>query len=304
MTIIQFEYFLAVVNNGSFSAASEQCFVSQPALSRQISMLEEELGVLLINRNSRPLVPTAAGEAMLPLVRETVGMFYGTRERINDMRGDLSGKIKIGVIPTISPYLMPKFIARFAQRCPNVKFDVVDMHTADIIDALSRDMIDIAILSGGQSEVKIKEEQLFEDRLLMYVSRENELYGRSAIEVDDIDVRKLLILSQGNCLRNQVLKLCRRRREVELQYDFMNCSLETLMHTADEIGGTTIVPGMAVGYISAERRDQIIPFASKRANRSITMAVGHTCVREALVVALRTSILEAYAQLMPAEFLI
>jgi len=301
MTIVQLEYLLAVVNHGSYSLAAQHCFASQSALSRQIGLLEEELDVMLLDRGSRPILPTEAGFAFLESAKETVARFYEAKSRISDIKGQLSGKVRIAAIPTISPYLIPGLVTHFSERCPDVKFDIMDMHTADMVEALNRDVIDIGILAGGQSEVKIRETELFDDRLLMYVARGNKLYGRRTVVEEDIDVRTLLILSQGNCLRNQTLKLCQHRRSVELQYDFLRCSLETLMHTADRIDGTTIIPAMAVGYISEERRHQIVPFESKRAVRKIAMAVGRTFMRDSLVDAVRESVVAAHEELRVSE---
>jgi LysR family hydrogen peroxide-inducible transcriptional activator len=305
MTIVQLEYLLAVANHGSFSTAAEYCFVTQPSLSTQIANLESELGVTLLDRGSRPIVPTEAGQAVLEQARVTIAAFYNTKERVSAMKGELSGRLRLGVIPTISPYLMPGFVTRFIKKYPDVRLDIYDMHTSDIVDALSRDVIDIAILSGGQSEVKIRETELFDDKLYVYVSPENELYGRREILVEDIDVKKLLLLSEGNCLRNQVLKLCRARKEIDAPFTFINGSLENLMRTVDRTSGLTIIPAMAVGHIPEERRRQIIPFGRVGARRAITMAVAPTYIRESLVAAVRESVMAVVREEFAlAEFLI
>ncbi|MDR2937263.1 MAG: LysR family transcriptional regulator [Rikenellaceae bacterium] len=291
MTIVQLEYLLAVANHGSFSTAAEYCFVTQPSLSTQISNLENELGVILLDRGTKPIVPTEVGQAVLEQAKLTIAAFYNTKERVSSMRGELSGKLRLGVIPTISPYLMPGFVTRFIKKHPDVKFDIYDMHTSDIVDALSRDVIDVAILSGGQSEVKIKETELFDDKLYVYVSPENELYGRREILGEEIDVKKLLLLSEGNCLRNQVLKLCRAKKDIDSPFNFINGSLENLMYTVDRTSGITIIPAMAVGHIPEDRRRQIIPFGRAGAKRKITMAVAPTYVRESLVSAVRESVM-------------
>lgn len=305
MTIIQLEYFMAVANHGSFSAAAEYCFVTQPTLSAQILNLEEELGVMLFDRNSRPIVVTEAGKVVLEQARKVVAAFYGTREQINNLKGDVSGKLRLGVIPTISPYLMPPFVAEFRKRFPDVKITIHDMFTSDLIDNLNRDMIDIAIMSGGESPVKIKEIDLFDDKLYLYVSPQNELFQRTTpIAIDEIDVSKLLILTNGNCLRNQTLKLCEARRQINPDYDFVASSMETLMRAADIMGGITIIPGMSIGYIPEEKLRQIKPFARVNARRKITMAVGHTFVKEAVVDAVKESIMTVRESFTMAEFLI
>lgn len=305
MTIVQLEYFLAVANHGGFSTAAEHCFVTTAALSMQVANLENELGVILLDRGSKPIGPTEVGRAFLEQAKEAVAAFYKAREKVNLLKGELSGKLRIGVIPTVSPYLMPGFVTRFARRCPNVKFDIYDMFTADLIDALGRDQIDIAILSGGQSPIRIREEKLFDDKLYMYVSPENELYGRKEILIEDIDVKKLLILSVGNCLRNQALKLCKARKEIDPQFNFVGSSLENLMRTADLTGGTTIIPGMAVGTIPEERRDRIIPFGRVKAKREITMAVAPTYIKESLADVVKKTVMAVVEEEFTlSEFLI
>ena len=292
MTIIQLEYFLAVVNHGSFSTAAEYSFVTQPSLSMQISNLEDELGVILLDRSSKPIVPTEAGRVVLEQAREAVSAFYGTKEKVNDLKGVVSGRLRLGVIPTVSPYLMPWFIPEFLKRYPKVELEIRDMFTADLIEALNRDTIDIAILSGG-IDMKIRETPLFDDKLYVYVSPKNHLYHQDSILIQEIDVRQLLILSEGNCLRNQILTLCKARKKIKLAYNFANCSLETLMNTVDATAMLTIIPGMAIEYIPEEKRKQIKPFGKVNAHRKITMAVGRTYVKDSLVRAVRESVLAA-----------
>jgi LysR family hydrogen peroxide-inducible transcriptional activator len=292
MTISQLEYFLAVVNHGSFSTAAEYCFITQPSLSTQIGHLEDEVGMILLDRGSKPIVPTEAGRVLLEQAREAVSAFYATKEKLNDLRDNISGKLRLGVIPTVSPYLMPWFVLEFLKRYPKVTIEVRDMFTAELIEALNRDTIDIAILSGG-IDMKIRETELFKDKLYVYVSPKNTLYNKESVFIREIDVRQLLILSEGNCLRNQILTLCKARRKIKSTYNFANCSLETLMHMVDASAALTIIPGMAIEYIPEEKRKQIKPFAGVDAHRKITMAAGRTYARQALVEAVRESVLAA-----------
>jgi len=305
MTIVQLEYFLATVIHGNFSTAAERCFVTVSSLHAQVSNLEHELGVILLDRSQKPIVPTETGAVFLEQAKEAIIAFYKTREKIADITGKLSGKLRIGVIPTISPYLIPVFIPRFIKKYPNIKVSIHDMYTADLVEALAHDKIDIGILSGGQSEVKIRETALFDDKLYMYVSPENELYGRKEVLIEDIDVEKLLILARGNCLRNQTLKLCEKRKEIDPPFDFVSGSLENLMWTADQIAGTTIIPGMAIHSIPENKRDQIIPFGRVDAKRKITMAVAPTFVKESLANIVKDMIVEiAKEEFALSEFLI
>lgn len=305
MTIVQLEYFLAVAAHGSFATAAENCFVTAPALSMQISALEAEMGVPLLDRTKKPIVATEAGEAFLEQARKTIVQFSKTREAIGSVKGRLSGNLRIGVVPTITPYLIPHFVPLFSRRCPDVRLRVSDMYTADMVDALARDRIDIGVMLGGRSEVKIRETELFDDRLYMYVAPKNRLFGKEKISIRDVDIDKLLILSEGVCLRNQTLELCQARRAANPPFDFVRCSLETLMQTAENTAGTTIVPSMAIQSIPEERRDRIIPFDVPNARRRITMAVSPTFAREKLVEVVRRTILDvAEERLALSDFLL
>jgi LysR family hydrogen peroxide-inducible transcriptional activator len=303
MTIIQLEYFLAVVNYGSFSTAAKNCFVTQPSLSMQISNLEDELGAPLLDRNSKPIAPTEVGEIVLGQAKEAIASFYSVKERVNELRKDVSGKLRLGVIPTISPFLMPKFVPEFAKKFPRIELDIRDMYTSEIIDSLNRDMIDIALLSGGY-QVKIKEIRLFYEKLYFYVSPKSELYNRSKILIEEVDISQLLLLTEGNFLRNPVMKLSSlQQKKAKPRYNFVNCSLETLMHMVDATSAITIIPGMAIDYVPEEKRKQIKPFAKANAQRKISIAVGHTFAKESLVNAVKESLISV-SNMGAAEFLI
>lgn len=130
MTIIQLEYLLAVANCGSFSLAAEHCFVTQPSLSMQVKALEEELGVVLLDRSKKPVIPTEAGEVVLDRARETLRAYNNIRESVAELKGETSGKLRLGVIPTIAPYLLHKFIPDFVRDYPKVELEISEMVTS------------------------------------------------------------------------------------------------------------------------------------------------------------------------------
>lgn len=297
MTIIQLEYLLAVANYGSFSLASEKCFVTQPSLSMQVKNLEEELGVVLLDRSRKPVIPTDAGEVVIRQAREAIKSFRMVRESISDLRGEVAGVLRLGVIPTIAPYLLHRFIPGFAKNYPNVELQIREMKTADIIRALGHDMLDAAILAGGTSPEGIQEEELFNDRFYAYVSTNHPLFERGNIRIEDIDVRRLLLLSEGNCLRDQVIELCQAQKSLQRQYSFESGSLETLMRIVDNTPNLmTIVPEMIVGYIGEEHRPQLKTLAKGATSRKITIAVRRTYVKRSLIAALKESILAVSAE--------
>ena len=292
MTIIQLEYLLAVANYGSFSLAAEKCFVTQPSLSMQVKNLEEELGVIVLDRSKKPVLPTDAGLAVIRQAKEAVQAFAMVREVVSDLQNEISGTVRLGVIPTIAPYLLHRFIPDFVRKCPKVELQIREMMTGDIIRALDRDMLDAAIMAGGTSPEGIREEELFNDRFFAYVSTDHPLCQRSNIRIEDIDVRHLLLLSEGNCLRDQVIELCQAQKNIARQYSFESGSLETLMRIVDNTPNLiTIIPEMVADYIDEKHRPQVKTLAKGAASRKITIAVRRTYVKRSLIDALKESVM-------------
>ena len=292
MTIIQLEYLLAVANCGSFSQAAEHCFVTQPSLSMQIKALEEELGVVLLDRSKKPVIPTQAGEIVLAQARETITAYNYIKEAVAEFKGETAGKLRLGVIPTIAPYLLHKFIPDFARNYPRVELEISEMVTADIVEALRRDRLDAALVASGTCGDGILEQELFNDRFFVYVSPENPLYERQNIRIEDIDLKDLVILSPGNCMRDQIIELCQARRNMPAHYSFESGSLETLMRIVDCTACLTIVPEMAVEYIPADRRDRLKTLAKGATSRKIAVAVRRTYVKNSIIRALTQTILD------------
>ena len=234
MTIIQLEYLLAVANCGSFSLAAEHCFVTQPSLSMQVKALEEELGVVLLDRSKKPVIPTEAGEVVLDRARETLRAYNNIRESVAELKGETSGKLRLGVI---------------------------------------------------------LEQELFNDRFFAYVSPENPLYERQNIRIEDIDLKDLVILSAGNCMRDQIIELCQAKRDMPSHYSFESGSLDTLMRIVDCTSCLTIIPEMAIEYIPADHHDRLKMLAKGATSRKIAVAVRRTYVKSSIIKALTDTIM-------------
>ena len=292
MTIVQLEYLLAVANRGSFSNAAEQCFVTQPSLSMQIKNLEEELGVVLLDRTKKPVIPTEAGEIVIKNAREAIKAYNYIKESVNELKGEISGTLRLGVIPTVAPYLLHKFIPGFINKYPKVELEIREMETSHICRALEKDSLDAALLAGGTTPDGIMEFELFSDRFNVYVSPSNDLYERSNIRIEDIDPKYLILLTQGHCLRDQVLELCNGKNGGHNRYNFECGSLDTIMHIVDCTNCLTIIPEMATEFIPAERRGQMKPLAKGAVSRKISLAVRRTYVKHSIISALRDSVMD------------
>jgi LysR family hydrogen peroxide-inducible transcriptional activator len=293
MTIIQLEYLLAVANCGSFSLAAQQSFVTQPSLSMQIKALEEELGVILLDRTKKPVIPTEAGEVVIRNAREAIKSYNYVRESVNELKGEISGTLRLGVIPTVGPYLLHRFIPAFMKKYPKIELNVFEMETEPVVAALQRDALDAALLSSGTTPDGIMEYELFSDRFHLYVAPSSDLYERANVRIEDIDMRSLILLSQGHCLRDQVLELCQAHRAAHSRYNFESGSLETLIRIVDCTNCVTVIPEMATHFIPESRRGQIKTLAKGATSRKIALAVRRTYVKHSIISALRDSVIDS-----------
>jgi LysR family hydrogen peroxide-inducible transcriptional activator len=297
MTIIQLQYLIEVANCGSFSAAADHCFVTQPSLSMQIKALEDELGVILLDRSKKPVIPTEAGAVVIAQAQETLRSYNYIRESIAELKGVTAGKLRLGVIPTIAPYLLHKFIPTFVKKYPKVELEIREMVTADVIEALSHDRIDAALVASGTCGEGVVEHDLFSDRFYAYVSPSNPLYERSNVRFEDIDLKDLILLSKGNCMRDQIMELCLARRDMPTHYYFESGSLDTLMRIVNCTSSMTIIPEMALEYIPADRKSQVKMLAKGATSRRIAMVVRRTYVKNSIVKALEQTILDCAGSL-------
>ena len=280
MTIVQLEYLLAVVNFGSFSLAAERSFVTQPSLSMQIKNLEEELGVVLLDRSKKPVILTQAGEVVAERARDVVKMFNSVYEDV----------LRLGVIPTVAPYLLPRMVQDFAGRCPDVHLEIKEMITPQIVRAMEHDEIDAAILAGGTCPEGITEDCIFDDKFYAYLSPGHRLFERSNIRLEDLDLKEMLLLSEGHCFRDQILDLCPSKGGAHASYYFESGSLETLMRIVDNTEFMTIIPEMAVPYVPQEHAAQVKPLAKGAVSRKIAVAVRRTYVKDSIVKVLKESV--------------
>lgn len=294
MTIVQLEYLLAVANHGSFSLASEYCFVTQPSLSSQVKNLENELGVILLNRNDKPITLTDAGRVVVEKANKAIGCFYNIADSVNEMKNKVKGILRLGVIPSIAPYLLHKFLPSFISKYPDVNIEVREMFTRDIEAALKTGEVDMGLLAAGfTSSEYIVEDVLFNDKLLLYHSVGSIHDNQSEVHIVDIDLNSLILLPDGHCLRTQVLDLCNAKNKKSDKISFESGSLETISRIVDTIGGVTIIPQMAVELMSEDRRKQLKPFSPIiNARREIALAVSVNFYKRSIYNAIREEIIE------------
>ena len=212
MTFVQLEYIIAVDTCRHFAKAAAQCFVTQPSLSMQIQKLEEELGLKLFDRSKQPVVPTEAGAAVIEQARKIIAENNVIHEIVQQKKGIITGTLHIGIIPTLAPYLLPLFIQQFIKKYPLVKLIVTELTTELIVSRLKEGRMDVGILVTPLDEKGIKEEPLFYEEMVAYVSKKDKAYKKIYILPQDIDPAKVWLLEEGHCFRSQIINLCELRK--------------------------------------------------------------------------------------------
>ncbi|QHS63207.1 hydrogen peroxide-inducible genes activator [Chitinophaga agri] len=292
MTIVQFEYIVAVDTYRSFNLAAKNCFVTQPTLSMQIQKLEDALGVKIFNRSKSPVTPTELGIEIIAQARTLLAEYQKIQDLVSDRNKELSGELKIGIIPTVAPYIVPKIITRFIEQYPAVKLVVWEQNTEQIMQQLKLGLIDCGIVSTPLHDAQLKETPLFYENFVAYVSDESQLARKKKLKPEDINVEELWILNDGHCMRDQVLNICQHRKTTRgsQHYEYNTGSIETLKRMVDENNGATILPELALNDLSAEQQQKLRYFHSPEPAREIGMVTMKNFVKRRMIEALKTEI--------------
>lgn len=295
MTFVQLEYIVALDTFRHFAKAAAFCHVTQPTLSMQIQKLEEELDIKIFDRSKQPVIPTETGLTIIEQAKHILHGKQAITETIHLKKGTLVGELKIGIIPTIAPYLLPLFVHNFTKKYPAVKLMVNELTTDLIISRLRENRIDAGILATPLQESGITEEVLFYEELMAYVARKNTAYQKKFVLTKDIDPEKLWLLEEGHCFRSQIINLCELRRasEESRHFEYEAGSFETLRRLVDVNDGITILPEMATLDFSAAQQQRIRHFKHPAPVREVSIVLHRNLVKKRLIEALKTVIIEA-----------
>jgi len=290
------EYIVAVDIYGNFSEAASHCFVTQPTLSMQIQKLEDELGVLIFDRSRHPVITTEVGEKIIKQARIILKQKDELHSVVENETGDFGGRLRIGVIPTVSPYLLPMVLKSFTEKYPDVELVINELLTNEIVSALNKDKVDIGILALPLNHSGIVEETLYNEPFIAYIPKTHRLYKKESITVDDIDVEELLLLQEGHCFRDQALKIC-KSSERELcnkssKVLFESGNLDTLKKLVENNFGITLLPYLAIQYITDVNQQKLIrKFPHPAPKREIGLVYNKTVSKLYLVKTLKAEIL-------------
>ncbi|GAB3920380.1 hydrogen peroxide-inducible genes activator [Mucilaginibacter myungsuensis] len=294
MTLVQLEYAVAVDTYRNFVQAAEKCFVTQPTLSMQLQKLEDNLGVKLFDRSKQPVVPTEIGEEIIAQARILLAENQKIREIVSDRQKELSGELKIGIIPTVAPYLLPRIITKFIEKYPLVKLVVWEQTTEQIIQQLKLGLIDCGLLSTPLHEAGLTEIPVFYENFVAYTSKSSKLNKKKNISPEDIDLEEIWILNEGHCMREQVLNICQRRRSTQnfQHFEYNTGSVETLKRMVDQNNGATILPELALSELSEKQLDRVRYFKSPEPAREVSLVIQRNFLKRRMIEALKNEIID------------
>jgi len=303
MTITQLEYIVAVDTYRSFVLGADKCFVTQPTLSMQVQKLEDTLGVKIFDRSKQPVTPTEIGIEIIEQARVLLAESEKIKEIISDRQKELSGELKVGIIPTVSPYILPKIITGFVQKYPQVKLIVWEQTTEEIVQQLKLGTLDCGIMSTPLRESALTEIPVFYENFVAYVSKHSKLSKKKSISPDDIDMEEIWVLNEGHCMREQVLNICQRRRATKgfQHFEYNTGSVETLKRMVDQNNGATILPELALAEMSDKHLDKVRYFKSPEPAREVSIVIQKNFLKRRMIEALKNEILEFVPKRMKSK---
>lgn len=303
MTTIQLEYIVAVDTYRHFSLAAEHCCVTQPTLSMQIQKLEEELNVKLFDRSKQPVIPTEVGAAIVEQARAVLREVSKIKEIVLDKRNEISGELRLGVIPTLAPYLLPLFLHDFLQNYPQVKLKIAEFTTEILVEKLRLNQIDVGLLVTPLPDPHLFTQHLFYEEFVVYLSKSNELMKKNYVLARDIDVRQLWLLEEGHCIRSQIMNLCelKHRSQGGSTFEYEVGSIETLKKMVELNDGVTILPELSLRDLNSEQLARVRHFENPAPVREVSLATHRNFVKKRLIDALKNEILAAVPSHMQTQ---
>ena len=283
MTLQQLEYILAVNQFRHFAKAAEYCRVTQPTLSAMIQKLEEELDTRIFDRSQQPVCPTPVGIHIIEQAQNILVQANRIKNIIEEEKHSLTGIFKLGILPTVAPYLLPRFFPQLMKKYPDLDIRVVEMKTNDIKKALQTGEIDAGIVASLAGMEELQQTPLFYEQFFAYVSREDALFNNEVIRTSDLNGEQLWLLDEGHCFRDQLVRFCQMKSARASQLAYHLGSMETFMRMVESGKGVTFIPELAVLQLNKPQKELVRPFAIPCPTRQVVLLTNKNFIRHTLL---------------------
>ncbi len=299
MTLQQLEYIIAVDRFRHFGNAADYCNVTQPTLSAMIQKLEDELGIKIFDRRMHPLEPTKIGKNVLEQARKALLSSMRIKDIVNEQQNSVDGTFNLGIIPTIAPYLIPRFFPQMINKHPEMDVRITEMKTEDIKKALCHGDIDAGIVADLDGMEDLEKTDLYYEELFVYVSPNNKLINNETIKDKDLNGEFLWLLGEGHCLSKQMEKFCHLKHATISERAYRLGSIETFMHIVEGGRGVTFIPELAATQLTDNKRELVRQFAIPSPTRKIIIVTTNSFIRNTILQLITDSIKKA----IPADML-
>ena len=283
MTLQQLEYILAVNQFRHFAKAAEYCRVTQPTLSAMIQKLEEELDTRIFDRSQQPVCPTPVGIHIIEQAQNILVQANRIKNIIEEEKHSLTGTFKLGILPTVAPYLLPRFFPQLMKKYPDLDIRVVEMKTNDIKKALQTGEIDAGIVASLAGMEELQQTPLFYEQFFAYVSREDALFNNDVIRTSDLNGEQLWLLDEGHCFRDQLVRFCQMKSARASQLAYHLGSMETFMRMVESGKGVTFIPELAVLQLGDAQKELVRSFAIPCPTRQVVLLTNKNFIRHTLL---------------------
>ena len=299
MTLQQLEYVMAVFRFRHFAKAAEYCGVTQPTLSSMVQKLEDELGLKIFDRKSQPIAPTPTGRLVVEQAWKVLLRARKLKETVEEEKHSLLGTFTIGILPTIAPYLIPRFFPQLMNKYPDMDVRIVEMKTEDLKRALVRGDVDAGILAQLEGLDEFDSLPLFYEQFFAYVADGDPLFSKENIKTADLTGEYLWLLDEGHCFREQLVKFCHLKAASAAKKAYTLGSIETFMRIVESGKGITFIPELAVHQLDEAHKRLVRPFAIPVPTREIVMITGKNFIRKTL----RSLLVEEIQASIPKDML-
>lgn len=281
MTLQQMEYIVAVDKYRHFARAAESCGITQSTLSSLIQKLEYELDVTIFDRSTHPIRPTELGEEIINQAKILLFNASQIEELVSSRKGESVGKVRLGVAPTIAPYILPKLFRYLSVNHPDIQLFVEEARVSSIIKKLERAELDLALLATPLNNKDLLEIPVYNERFVAYVSPDEAIYGKEKLDTHELPVENVWVLQEGYCPNSGTFPFCRLNSDNRAVYEAG--SIETLVKIVDENGGFTIIPELHVPLLRGCQQKHIHHLYNPEPSREVAFVIRNDYVRERLL---------------------